>query len=72
MKATCILLKIERFDEKLIMKESANDQDSVTQCRDGDEEDSIRIAMGRRNERIINEGRVGELTTDVECKQRID
>jgi hypothetical protein len=45
----CILLKIRRFDEKLIMKESANDQDSVTQCRDGDEEDSIRIAMGRRS-----------------------
>ncbi len=44
----CILLKIRRFDEKLIMKEATHDQDSVTQCRDGDEEDSIRIAMGRR------------------------
>ncbi len=45
----CISLKIERFDGKLIMKESANDQDRGTQCRDGDEEDSIRIAMGRRS-----------------------
>ena len=45
----CISLKIERFDEKLIMKESTNDQYSVTQSRDGDEEDSIRIAMGRRS-----------------------
>jgi hypothetical protein len=32
--------------------------------------DSIRIAAARRNERLINEGRVGELALMVECKQR--
>ncbi len=53
-------LKIESSREKLSMKESTNDHDSVAHCRDGDEGDSIRIAMGRRNARNINEGRVGD------------
>ncbi len=42
---------------------------------DGDEEDNlnIRIAMARRNERIINEGRVRELALDggVQRKNRV-
>ncbi len=55
------------------MKESTNDHDSVTQCRDGDEGDSIRITMASRNERIINEGRVGELALDggMQTKNRV-
>ena len=49
----CISLKIERFDEKLMTMVSL----SVAMAMRGD---SIRIAMGRRNARNINEGRVGD------------